>query len=331
MTSALEKQLSEIEKHVVEKRKQTAAAAARAASYSANTSDSAQTKTQQPMEAGPAGPGQKLVNLTSANANSSQSKEENSTKFGNSMREMLKNVVSSQKNVLYKKVDTIEQQQQQNTQDQGATQAPPQTQQKTKMGKFFQTLSLKNSLSKSNQSVEKSKSKDSLVSITDSDVSKFVTPKQPPVLPDKKLDKKQRSKSLSSENRHRNNSSSRSEIGSSSANTAGKQSTSGAGGRAEGQVKPQTRWLGKNPFDTSPATEVLSDPSQLNPFMPDYNESYGQFSGISQNDSATASGLVGPGTHGSQRCLKKEGPTLGKSEIRVENQISESSNNILET
>ena len=110
MTSALEKQLSEIEKHVVEKRKQTAAAAARAASYSANTSDSAQTKTHQPMEAGPAGPGQKLVNLSSANANSSQSKEENSTKFGNSMREMLKNVVSSQKNVLYKKVDSLEQQ-----------------------------------------------------------------------------------------------------------------------------------------------------------------------------------------------------------------------------
>merc|ERR1719507_1000960 len=179
------------------------------------------------------------------------------------MREMLKNVVSSQKNVLYKKVDTIEQQQQQqNTQDQGATQAPPQAQQKTKMGKFFQTLSLKNSLSKSNQSVEKSKSKDSLVSITDSDVSKFVTPKQPPVLPDKKLDKKQRSKSLSSENRHRNNSSSRSELGSSSANTAGKQSTSGAGGRAEGQVKPQTRWLGKNPFDTSPATEAYPKMTQ---------------------------------------------------------------------
>ena len=333
----MEKQLSEIEKHVVEKRKQTAAAAARAASYSANTSEqySAQTKTQQPMEAAGAigAPGQKLVTLTSANVNSSASKEENSTKFGNSMREMLKNVVSSQKNVLYKKVDTIEQQQQ-NIQDQGAAQAPPQTQQKTKMGKFFQTLSLKNSLSKSSQSVEKSKSKDSLVSNTDSDVSKFVTPKlqQPPVLPDKKLDKKQRSKSLSSENRHRSNSSNRSEVGSSSANTAaGKQSTSGAGSRAEGQVKPQTRWLGKNPFDTSPATEVLSDPSQLNPFMPDYNESYGQFSGISQNDSAATSGLVGPGTHGSQRCFKKEGPTLGKSEIRVENQIIESSNNILET
>jgi len=270
LTSALEKQLSEIEKHVLEKRKQTAAAAARAASYSANTSEqqqlSAQTKTHQPIEAaGAHGPGQKLVNLTSsANANSSASKEENSTKFGNSMREMLKNVVSSQKNVLYKKVDTIEQQQQ-NIRDQGAAQAPPQAQQKTKMGKFFQTLSLKNSLSKSSQSVEKSKSKDSLVSNTDSDVSKFVTPKlqQPPVLPDKKLDKKQRSKSLSSENRHRSNSSNRSEVGSSSANTAaGKQSTSGAGGRAEGQVKPQTRWLGKNPFDTSPATEAYPKMTQ---------------------------------------------------------------------
>merc|ERR1712008_517457 len=121
LTSALEKQLSEIERHVVEKRKQTAAAAVRAASYSANTSEqySAQTKTQQPMEAAGAigAPGQKLVTLTSANVNSSASKEENSTKFGNSMREMLKNVVSSQKNVLYKKVDTIEQQQQ-NIQDQ---------------------------------------------------------------------------------------------------------------------------------------------------------------------------------------------------------------------
>merc|ERR1712129_488663 len=98
-----------------------------AASYSAYTSEqqlSAHTKTHQPIEAaGAHGPGQNLVNLTSsANANSSTSKEENSNKFGNSMREMLKNVVSSQKNVLYKKVDTIEQQQQ-NIQDQGAAQA----------------------------------------------------------------------------------------------------------------------------------------------------------------------------------------------------------------
>ena len=133
LTSALEKQLSEIEKHVVEKRKQ-----------SAEQKASIELAQKTTITAGVTG--QKLV----PNPSSTQ---ENSTKFGNSMREMLKNVVSSQKNVLHKKVDTIEQ-----------------TQQKTsgnKMGKFFQTLSLKNSLSKSSQSLEKSKSKDSLVSSED--------------------------------------------------------------------------------------------------------------------------------------------------------------------
>ena len=138
------------------------------------------------------------------------------------MREMLKNVVSSQKNVLYKKVDSLEQQT-------TSTPQPVQTpQQKTKMGKFFQTLSLKNSLSKSNQSLEKSKSKDSIVSSADSDiVHKQLNEEnrqRRPVLTDKK-DKKQRSKSLSTENRlssnKRDSSSNRSELGSSS--TAGKQ------------------------------------------------------------------------------------------------------------
>ena len=277
--------------------------------------------------------GQKIVNLPNSKASSS---EENSTKFGNSMREMLKNVVSSQKNVLYKKVDSLEQQT-------TSTPQPVQTpQQKTKMGKFFQTLSLKNSLSKSNQSLEKSKSKDSIVSSADSDiVNKQLTEEnrqRRPVLTDKK-DKKQRSKSLSTENRlssnKRDNSSNRSELGSSS--TAGKQtnekskqtadskqSTSGAG-RAEGQVKTQTRWLGKNPFDTSPATEVNSN-QQLNPFMPNYNELFGEISGISQNDSTTAGSLAGTGSDGTQGWPKKEGSTLGKADFRLEN-----SQNLLES
>ena len=277
--------------------------------------------------------GQKIVNLPNSKASNS---EENSTKFGNSMREMLKNVVSSQKNVLYKKVDSLEQQT-------TSTPQPVQTpQQKTKMGKFFQTLSLKNSLSKSNQSLEKSKSKDSIVSSADSDiVNKQLTEEnrqRRPVLTDKK-DKKQRSKSLSTENRlssnKRDNSSNRSELGSSS--TAGKQtnekskqtadskqSTSGAG-RAEGQVKTQTRWLGKNPFDTSPATEVNSN-QQLNPFMPNYNELFGEISGISQNDSTAAGSLAGTGSDGTQGWPKKEGSTLGKADFRLEN-----SQNLLES
>ena len=277
--------------------------------------------------------GQKIVNIPNSKASSS---EENSTKFGNSMREMLKNVVSSQKNVLYKKVDSLEQQT-------TSTPQPVQTpQQKTKMGKFFQTLSLKNSLSKSNQSLEKSKSKDSIVSSADSDiVNKQLTEEnrqRRPVLTDKK-DKKQRSKSLSTENRlssnKRDNSSNRSELGSSS--TAGKQtnekskqtadskqSTSGAG-RAEGQVKTQTRWLGKNPFDTSPATEVNSN-QQLNPFMPNYNELFGEISGISQNDSTAAGSLAGTGSDGTQGWPKKEGSTLGKADFRLEN-----SQNLLES
>ena len=277
--------------------------------------------------------GQKIVNIPNSKASSS---EDNSTKFGNSMREMLKNVVSSQKNVLYKKVDSLEQQT-------TSTPQPVQTpQQKTKMGKFFQTLSLKNSLSKSNQSLEKSKSKDSIVSSADSDiVNKQLTEEnrqRRPVLTDKK-DKKQRSKSLSTENRlssnKRDSSSNRSELGSSS--TAGKQtnekskqtadskqSTSGAG-RAEGQVKTQIRWLGKNPFDTSPATEVNSN-QQLNPFMPNYNELFGEISGISQNDSATAGSLAGTGSDGAQGWPKKEGSTLGKADFRLEN-----SQNMLES
>ena len=277
--------------------------------------------------------GQKIVNIPNSKGSSS---EENSTKFGNSMREMLKNVVSSQKNVLYKKVDSLEQQT-------TSTPQPVQTpQQKTKMGKFFQTLSLKNSLSKSNQSLEKSKSKDSIVSSADSDiVNKQLNEEnrqRRPVLTDKK-DKKQRSKSLSTENRlssnKRDNSSNRSELGSSS--TAGKQtnekskktadskqSTSGAG-RAEGQVKTQTRWLGKNPFDTSPATEVNSN-QQLNPFMPNYNELFGEISGISQNDSTAAGSLAGTGSDGTQGWPKKEGSTLGKADFRLEN-----SQNLLES
>ena len=305
LTSALEKQLSEIEKHVVEKRKQSAEQKASSIELAQKTITGQQQKLPVP------------------NPSTTQ---ENSTKFGNSMREMLKNVVSSQKNVLHKKVDTIEQTQQQ-------------TQQKTsgnKMGKFFQTLSLKNSLSKSSQSLEKSKSKDSLVSsdsVVSPDVNKQLNSKSipPPVLPDKK-DKK-RSKSLSSETRLsqsntkpiRDSSSNRSELGSSSA--AGKQSTSGS--RAEGQVKTQTRWLGKNPFDTSPATEVVSNSVELNPFMPHYTEPSGQFSGISQNDSATTGRLAGTGSNGTQRCPKEKGSALGKSEIRVENPNVEFNNSFI--
>lgn len=122
LTVALEKQLSEIEKQVVEKRKQA--------------------------------------------SNSPQEKVKIATpSFGNSMREMLKNVVSSQKNVKTKKVENIE---------------------KTsgKMGKFFQNLtSSKNSLSKSNQSL--AQSKDSLDQVQ--------APKEV----------KKRSKSLSTETRNR--------------------------------------------------------------------------------------------------------------------------------
>jgi len=204
LTNALEKQLSEIEKHVKSKQ-----SAMNPIQNSTAATSSVNSK-----------------NLFSPSSSSSSSSSNN--KFGNSMREMLKNVVSSQKNVKTKKVEPIE------------------STQKSKVGKFFQNLT-KNSLSKSNQSL--TTSKDSLNSTeTRPNHGQSSHPQ----------DLKKRSKSLSSETRTPLSSTkSRSEMSSSS---AGKNAhlRANADLGSSSSAKTNTRWLGKNPFETdkSPATEA---------------------------------------------------------------------------
>lgn len=278
LTSALEKQLSEIEKHVVEKRKQN---------------DSATSKPVLPFN-------QNISSSQFAAAGSSSATT--SAKFGNSMREMLKNVVSSQKNVLNKKVETIE---------------------KTgKVGSFFKNLT-KNSLSRSSQSL--SKSKDSLVM----DQTVLPDPKQTIVT----KDVKKRSKSLSCDNRtglsdqNKTLYTNRSELG------PGSNPVNGNRSRAEAGVS-RSRWLGKNPFDTdkSPATEVNRNKpyrNELNPFLSNDNGSNYFESGLSQAATAdiscyesaqskqSAAGLVGPGQNGPQRGPEKESSALGEQSAKT--------------
>ena len=180
LTNALEKQLSEIEKTVSEKRK---------------SKDQGPTKPQ-------------------SNPFSS-----NPSKFGNSMREMLKSVVSSQKNVLHKKVESIEEK-------------------SGKMGKFFKK---KNPLSKSQQSLDTHQSKESLNSNSSENHSSRMNQDNNP--------KSRRSKSLSCE--------SRATTTTGTVKARANNTNEGQQGNSANQAK--SRWLGKNPFETdkSPTTEVL--------------------------------------------------------------------------
>ena len=195
LTNALEKQLSEIEKTVSEKRK---------SSGLNNPGNKASSQPNNPFSGG------------------------NPSKFGNSMREMLKSVVSSQKNVLHKKVETIEEK---------SSQVGPKL---GSMGKFFKNPFQSSSLSKSSQNLDQSQSKESLNA---DNLTKPMTE------PQARIDPKRRSKSLSCETR---------------TNVVNATNSTGTKARAntieqQGSNQAKTRWLGKNPFETdkSPTTEVV--------------------------------------------------------------------------
>lgn len=205
LTSALEHQLHEIEKQVKHKQQR-------------------QNQNQN---------NQKPVPNTVATDSSPTAKGSNN-KFGSSMREMLKSVVSSQKNVLTKKVETIEHHPNNSNISNSSV--------NSKVGKFFQTLT-KNPLSKSNQSL--AHSKESLNSNNfeqqhqvSSNTTKFYKTSATQAAVDSG---KKRSKSLNSESR----------------NTL----SSGNKIRASGELVGHTnrsKWIGKNPFDLdkSPANEA---------------------------------------------------------------------------
>lgn len=237
LTSALEKQLTEIEKHVVEKRKQSEASTKPV--FAINS----QQVQHQPSQA-----------------------QQTSNKFGNSMREMLKNVVSSQKT----NTDSKKQ---------------------GKVGKFFQNLSIKNALSKSNQNL------DQQVQVQDLKED-FKTSQTS--LTSIQSESKRRSKSLSSETRNTSKTNNRSEIGTSNSVVGNKT-------RAEGHATTKARWLGKNPFDTSPATEVFTH-STTNPFEMD-DELKGHISGLSQDPRS----MVRTRSSSSQRCSQETRSALGES------------------
>ena len=146
-----------------------------------------------------------------------------SAKFGSSMREMLKSVVSSQKNVLTK-------QKVENLSENVSTQSPKNS---SKVGKFFQTLT-KNPLSKSNQSLALSKESLNL----DSQQKPLETVTSGSVSYSSK-DSKRRSKSLTTESRNTLSSGNKSRTG-------------------ELGATNRSKWIGKNPFemDKSPTNEV---------------------------------------------------------------------------
>ena len=147
-----------------------------------------------------------------------------SAKFGSSMREMLKSVVSSQKNVLTKqKVENL-------SENNVSTPSPKNS---SKVGKFFQTLT-KNPLSKSNQSLALSKESLNL----DSQQKPLETVTSGSVSYSSK-DSKRRSKSLTTESRNTLSSGNKSRTG-------------------ELGATNRSKWIGKNPFemDKSPTNEV---------------------------------------------------------------------------
>jgi hypothetical protein len=213
LTSALEHQLHEIEKQVKHKQQNQ--------------------NNQKP-----------VTNSAVVATDSSSSTAKGSNKFGSSMREMLKSVVSSQKNVLTKKVETIEH----NPINNGnniSNNSSSSSSVNSKVGKFFQTLT-KNPLSKSNQSLAHD-SKESLNSnnfeqlhqVSSSNISKFykTSATQAAVESGKK-----RSKSLNSDSR----------------NTLSSGNKIRAAGELVGQNTNRSKWIGKNPFDLdkSPANEA---------------------------------------------------------------------------
>ena len=149
------------------------------------------------------------------------------TKFGSSMREMLKSVVSSQKNVLTKKVEPIETTPTASTNGNNSSQNTSSSKSNSKVGKFFQTLA-KNPLSKSNQSL--AQSKESL------NIEQLQFQHQT------SSNSKKRSKSLTSDTRN--------------SLSSGNRNRSGEGGHTG--ASSRSKWIGKSPFelDKSPNTEV---------------------------------------------------------------------------
>ena len=218
LTSALEHQLHEIEKQVKHKQ---------------------QRQNQKPVT-----PNNNTVVVTDSSSSPTAKGSSSNNKFGSSMREMLKSVVSSQKNVLTKKVETIEHNPSINNGNNNSSV-------NSKVGKFFQTLT-KNPLSKSNQSL--AHSKESLNSnnfeqqqqhqaLLSSNISKFHKTSATQAAVDSG---KKRSKSLNSESR----------------NTLSSGNKIRAAGELVGQQNTNTtrsKWIGKNPFDLdkSPANEVI--------------------------------------------------------------------------
>ena len=218
LTSALEHQLHEIEKQVKHKQ---------------------QRQNQKPVT-----PNNNTVVVTDSSSSPTAKGSSSNNKFGSSMREMLKSVVSSQKNVLTKKVETIEHNPSINNGNNNSSV-------NSKVGKFFQTLT-KNPLSKSNQSL--AHSKESLNSnnfeqqqqhqaLLSSNISKFHKTSATQAAVDSG---KKRSKSLNSESR----------------NTLSSGNKIRAAGELVGQQHTNTtrsKWIGKNPFDLdkSPANEVI--------------------------------------------------------------------------
>jgi hypothetical protein len=280
--TSLEKQLSEIEKHVVQRHKQTVAAEKQVPHpATVNTNTAAATSQNNPFNSSP-----NTVTMPS--------------KF--SMREMLKNVVSSQKNVPTKKI-----------QQQPTEQGPKHL--GGKMGKFFkspfQSLAKSNPLSKSTQSL--SQSKDSLA--TTEVVPEVARIKEPTFL--QKQVQQRRSKSLSGEVRTpilvNNSGGGGSESGPSSGNSRQKNRAVDLG--QNNSTSRATRWLGKNPFETdkSPATEVL--PVNLDSFNPfilnSVDEPSDTFSGISTSKQQRST-MVGTKSVAPQRGHQKASSTLGE-------------------